>query len=167
MKKTLSLLLFSLFFICYSQNSVEISGRSNVASFKCINKNVPTIVLNDKTSAQNSEIVLAVKDFDCGSKLVNKEFQNTLDTKNFPFLNVTFINFTKTNVSNGKANAEVKLMNKKKTYQIDFTFKDKALCAAKTVKFSDFGITPPKKYGGLIYVYDNLNINFNLKTTNF
>ena len=53
-------------------------------------------------------------------------------------------------------------MNRVKTYTTDFTENGKTITAKQSVKFSDFGIIPPKKMGGMIVVKDELDLYFSL-----
>ena len=56
--------------------------------------------------------------------------------------------------------AEVKLMNKVKTYNVELTETGKFLTGKQQVKFSDFGIIPPKKMAGMVVVKDELDLFF-------
>lgn len=150
------------------ESNVEIIGKTNINTFKCSNGNINQVnfAINSKGNHQNlPEIILAVKDFDCHNKLMTKDFQAILNAANYPNLIIKFLNISKTTNNLYKANIEVNIINKKKTYSIDLVYGDKNIYGKKNVKFSDFGIQPPKKMGGLITVNDNLELVFNLKTT--
>lgn len=69
------------------------------------------------------------------------------------------ISFTKQKATYN-AQVEVKMMNQTKTYNIIFNVEKGKLIGSKTIKLSDFNITPPKKMGGMITVKDNLNLTF-------
>ena len=62
-----------------------------------------------------------------------------------------------------KAFVQVKMMNKVKKYFVDLTLKDSVLVGNKTLHFSEFDIVPPKKFGGMVSVKDDLNIAVSLK----
>ena len=53
-------------------------------------------------------------------------------------------------------------MNRVRNYTIELFENGNIITAKQTVKFSDFGITPPKKMGGMIVVKDELDLYFNL-----
>lgn len=54
-------------------------------------------------------------------------------------------------------------MNKVKKYFVDLTLKDSVLVGNKTLRFSEFDIVPPKKFGGMVSVKDDLNLAVSLK----
>ena len=94
---------------------------------------------------------------------MTNDFQNTLNADKYPFLAITFISMDKISENKFKACVQVKMMNKLKKYTIDFVLIDNKLIGAKTLFFSDFDIVPPKKFGGLVYVKDALDLSFSLK----
>ena len=79
-----------------------------------------------------------------------------------PQLQVSFGKFKKNTAGTYSSLAEVKLMNKVRNYTIELTENGNIITAKQVVKFSDFGITPPKKMGGMIVVKDELQLFFNL-----
>ncbi|MEZ7528230.1 MULTISPECIES: phage integrase SAM-like domain-containing protein [Cloacibacterium] len=50
-----------------------------------------------------------------------------------------------------------------KKYFVDLTLKDSVLVGNKTLRFSEFDIVPPKKFGGMVSVKDDLNLAVSLK----
>ena len=50
-----------------------------------------------------------------------------------------------------------------KKYSLDLVLKDSVLVGNKTLRFSDFDIVPPKKFGGMVSVKDDLNLAVSLK----
>jgi polyisoprenoid-binding protein YceI len=108
-------------------------------------------------------IVLKVNDFDCGNRMMTKDFQKILNAEKYPNMTIKFINFIK-NQTSYLAVVEVKMMNQSKRYNIEFEVENNKLIGRKNVKFSDFNITPPKKMGGMIVVKDDLDLTFSLAT---
>ena len=163
------LFLSSIFSFAQNKNSfVLIKGTTNVNTFKCTNDNFHqqsplTIDTPQKNKFSETTISLAVKDFDCKNKVMTNDFQNTLNADKYPFLAITFISMDKVSENKFKACIQVKMMNKLKKYTIDFVLIDNKLIGAKTLFFSDFDIVPPKKFGGLVYVKDALDLSFSLK----
>lgn len=159
-------LFFSLitFFANAQENFVKINGNTNVNSFQCINSKFR----NDGnpytfTEKNLPNIILKVNDFDCGHKIMTKDFQKILNAEKYPNMIIKFISFTK-NQNNFLAVVEVKMMNQSRRYNIEFEIENNKLIGRKNVKFSDFNITPPKKMGGMIIVKDDLDLTFSLAT---
>ena len=146
------------------ENYIQINGSTNVNTFKCLNNSLKTpggeYNFGDK---QLPNISLKVKDFDCKNKLMTSDFQKTLSADEYPMMNIKFLSIAKAN-NQYNALVEVKMMDKTKTYNIIFTEENGKLISKKNVKFSDFGIKPPKKMGGMIIVKDNLNLQFSLNS---
>ena len=146
------------------ENFVQINGSTNVKKFQCV---------NNKFKAENGvftfterklpNIILKVNDFDCGNKMMTKDFQKILNSEKYPDMTIKFINFTKTQKSYN-AIVEVRMMNQSKRYNVEFNVENNKMIGRKNVKFSDFNITPPKKMGGMIVVKDDLNLIFSLST---
>jgi len=158
-------LLFGFFTIMANaqDNFVKIQGSTNVSSFQCINskfKNESSYTFSEKSLPN---IILKVTDFDCGNKMMTKDFQKILNAEKYPNMIIRFINFTKTQ-KNFLAVVEVKMMNQSKRYNVEFAMENNRLTGRKNIKFSDFNITPPKKMGGMIVVKDDLELTFSLAT---
>lgn len=157
------LMIWGLQLINAQENFIQIIGNTNINSFKCINDSFKN---NEKYQLSNSQlpyINLKVNDFDCHNKTMTNDFQKTLSSDKFPNLIIRFLKVTKDN--NGyNAQIQVGMMDKTKTYQVNFTNEKEKLIGKKQVRFSDFGIKPPKKMGGMIVVKDELNLLFSLAT---
>ncbi|WP_027384353.1 YceI family protein [Epilithonimonas caeni] len=146
------------------ENFVKINGSTNVNKFQCVNnkfKNDGGVYTISEKNLPN--IVLKVADFDCGNRMMTKDFQKILNAEKYPNMTIKFINFVK-NQEGFNAIVEVKMMNQSKRYNIEFDIENNKLIGRKNVKFSDFNITPPKKMGGMIVVKDDLDLIFSLAT---
>ncbi|MDP9956377.1 NAD+--asparagine ADP-ribosyltransferase [Epilithonimonas hungarica] len=146
------------------ENFVKINGSTNVNKFQCVNnkfKNDGGVYTFSERNLPN--IVLKVADFDCGNRMMTKDFQKILNAEKYPNMTIKFINFIK-NQDGFNALVEVKMMNQSKRYNIEFDIENNKLIGRKNVKFSDFNITPPKKMGGMIVVKDDLDLIFSLAT---
>ena len=158
----LFLILFSATTIRAQENFVKINGSTNVNNFQCVNSKFKNGVYS--FSEKNlPNIILKVSDFDCGNKMMTKDFQKILNAEKYPEMVIKFINFTKTQNS-FLAVVEVKMMNQSRRYNVEFEIENNKMIGRKNVKFSDFNITPPKKMGGIIVVKDDLDLTFSLST---
>ena len=161
--------LYLLFGLCFlfsnaQENFVKINGSTNVNGFQCVNnkfKNDGSIYYFSEKNLPN--IILKVTDFDCGNKMMTKDFQKILNAEKYPEMTIKFIKFTKTQ-KNFIAVVEVKMMNQNRRYNVEFELENNKMIGRKNVKFSDFNIIPPKKMGGMIVVKDDLDLTFSLVT---
>ncbi|WP_082002108.1 YceI family protein [Chryseobacterium sp. JAH] len=158
------LFLFSTTMINAQENFVKINGSTNVSSFQFFN----TTFKNDRDSYSLSEknlpnIILKVSDFDCGNKMMIRDFRKMLNVEKYPEMTIRFLSLTK-DQKNLLAVIEVKIMNQTKKYHVDFIIQNNKLIGRKSLKFSDFNITPPKKMGGMIVVKDDLDLILSLVT---
>ena len=159
-------LLFGLctFFANAQENYVQINGSTNINNFRCVNNKFKSeIGLYNFSEKKLPYIILNVNDFDCGNKMMTRDFQKILNAEKYPEMTIRFINFTKTQKS-FLAVVEVEMMNQSKRYNVEFAIENKKLVGRKNVKFSDFKITPPKKMGGMIVVKDDLDLTLSLST---
>ena len=161
--------LYLLFGLCFlfsnaQENFVKINGSTNVNGFQCVNskfKNDGSVYSFSEKNLPN--IILKVTDFDCGNKMMTKDFQKILNAEKYPEMTIKFIKFIK-NQKNFIAVVEVKMMNQSRRYNVEFELENNKMVGRKNVKFSDFNITPPKKMGGMIVVKDDLDLTFSLAT---
>lgn len=146
-------------------SAIEIIGKTNVNTFKCINKDVGSININfNRINAQNlPEIIVPVKDFDCHNRIMTRDLQSTVKMEEFPNFRIKFLSLSQVSTGNYRANIEVRMMNRVKSYLVDFLLSSGTLYGKKGIKFSDFAISPPRRMGGMIVVNDNLNLSFSLK----
>lgn len=153
-------LVFSIFGKA-QENYFTIIGKTNVNTFKCIDKNFNTPLSFGNLSA--NKITLNVTDFNCKYDYITKDFRKTLSADKFPQIQINFGKFKKNANGTYTSLAEVKLMNKVKIYNIELTETGKFLTGKQQVKFSDFEIIPPKKMAGMIVVKDELDLYFSFQ----
>ena len=158
----LLLFLISIIKLSAQENFVKINGSTNVNTFQCINSKFKSESYS--FSEKNlPNIILKVTDFDCGNKMMTKDFQKILNAEKYPEMTIKFLNFTR-NQKKFLAVVEVKMMNQSRKYNVEFNLENNKMVGRKNVKFSDFNITPPKKMGGMVVVKDDLDLTFSLST---
>lgn len=149
-----------LFNNLFSQNQIVILGKTNINSFKCINDDFKGTI---NTDANRLPVLsLFVNNFDCRHRTMTSDFRKTLNAESFPRMEIKFLRFSKISQNQYNGLMEVKIMNKSNIYDATFTSNGNFLSANRKVKFSDFGITPPRKMGGTIVVRDDLDLSLNL-----
>lgn len=160
-------------------SSLEIHGTSNVTSFVCASayskgKDLITERLDPVTGKWeiHGEVFLDVKGFDCRNRVMNSDFQATLQAETYPEIKVEFVNLTEVNTIGSSRKAagyvEITLVGKTKRYPIisDLVLMDNynsILKGEQIFRFSDFGLEPPQKGFGLVKVRDEITVSFELK----
>jgi len=154
-----------------------IHGTTNLNSFTCCTTNFTcsdTIYLSETTEedlAVNGSINIAVEAFNCSNSGITKEFKKTLNQKQFPNLNIKLLSFkkeifSKLNKGIFQGKVEIQLAGVTKGFYVDYTCTESSLKnkfilkGFKVLKFSDFNIKAPEKFGGLLKTKEELTIQF-------
>ena len=105
--------------------------------------------------------------FDCGSRVINKDFMNLLKSEEYPKI-VLELKEIKKDLSTDcivHALIEIVIAGESKSYFIPVELKDDKIInvsGALNLNICDFNLEPPKKALGLIVVSDIIKINFDL-----
>lgn len=166
--------------------SLRVDGSTNINSFSCI---IPeyaepdTLICykslgKDPVVPMSGRLSLMIFYFDCHNAMMTNDLRKTLKAKEFPKLNINFLSLnkfpelksTQENIS-GLANIELAGITKKFEVSFKFSMDEQKiihLIGTRSINFSDFNLTPPRKLGGMIQAKDKLNVEFylNLKTVN-
>jgi hypothetical protein len=159
-------------------SSLEIHGTTNVNDFQCasgyFNGNDQLIQRWNTEMGERAisgDLFLEVNDFDCKNRVMNRDFQHTLKSEQYPVIKVRFLELKEANRhgQSGKASGwvEISMAGKKKKYPIlcDLIMLDdyyNLLKGSQVVRFSDFDLEPPQKGLGLVRVNDKLTVTFDL-----
>ncbi|MDO5616770.1 MAG: YceI family protein, partial [Cruoricaptor ignavus] len=163
MNQKLSILFLFISAIFLSQsNAVTILGKTNINTFRCTNSKFYSP--QDFQENKNQSIQLNVSDFDCNNRMMTSDFRKTLKSDTFPKMDIKFLKLEKKYNNNYVGIMEVKIMDKTKIYEVAILRENNHMRGSGKVRFSDFGIVPPKKLGGTIVVRDELDLSFVLKT---
>lgn len=164
-----------------SNSKLGVVGSTNVNTFNCdlnfedINSKIKAFYQKDgnKIKFQDAYLKLSNECFDCGSRLMNKDFLEMLDTKNHPYIILDLKEIAK----NPKRPEEVialvniSMAGHSNFYSIWLTTQQSNNLKASgclSLKLSDFDLEPPKKVMGLVVVEDaiDINLDLNIKTLN-
>lgn len=159
-------------------STLRVDGTTNVNKFSCLVKdyaNPDTLVFYQPENmpvALSGAVRLPVLSFDCMSAPMTEGLRKALNAKTFPRLSISFVSLNKypslkstEEVISGIVNIELAGNSKKiaVNYRI---FRDKQqvihLVGKQTIRFSEFGLTPPRKLGGMIKTDDQLDVEFHL-----
>ncbi len=162
--------------IVEKNSTLRVQGKSNVNSFTCtINEYAEkdTIVCLDDPSKQISlsgKIQMDVLSFNCHSNIITKDFRKTLKADEYPKMTIRFLSLQNMPVLWDKAEpikgwVEVELAGVIKRFELCYSFLRAAsgyiqLNGGRTFKFSDFKLSPPRKFAGLIKIKDDFDVNF-------
>ena len=158
-------------FLSIQGQRVTVSGQTSVGGFRCT---LETETEATKIALQGGSgsgaallyLTLPVKQFSCGNFLLNRDFQKTLKMEQYSHIRVEVLRLQPNgNHYMGKLDLTV-AGTKKKLDNIQFrnqTYKkSKVLRTQLTLKMSEFGLTPPSRFGGLVRVEEELVIEVDL-----
>lgn len=155
-------------------SQLSITGDTNINSFKCVfdtsylkePQSVSYIPGNSSLSFSGAVLTLATKGFDCGSRPINRDFNDLIKADKYPQLTLELNKVKLQSASKGIASVCITIAGKQKLYDIpvDITKGDVSNFRGKLkLDINDFGLTPPKKLFGIIIVKDDIEISFDLK----
>lgn len=111
---------------------------------------------------------VAVENFDCGGNGINRDFQKSLQSDQFPFIDIipSSLTIQPSELGYIETRVTIRLAGQEQDYQIPVTYtmaknleQKVHMGHAKVVlRMSDFGITPPSPFFGLIQVDDELRV---------
>lgn len=161
-----------------SNSSLNIEGRSNINEFFCeVTKYLVADTLEyvkNETTRQflfsNRCLTIDINDFDCHHRLITNDFRKTLKADQNRYLKIQFISldaFDTRNRQTVKGKVEIWLAGQVKCTTIDFTTSCTnngliQLNGIKTLLFSEFNLTPPRKLAGFIKIKEEIKVNFEL-----
>lgn len=158
--------------------SLKVGGSTNINKFTCVIANYykpDTLTFYEANGSEPLKISgllkLDVQNFDCYNPMMTKDLRKTLKAKEYPNLIIRFINLNR--YPDGNQTAAVKglvnieLAGVTKSFDVDYKFTHSSnnfltLVGTRNINFSDFGLTPPRKLGGMIQTNDKLSVEFNL-----
>ncbi len=161
--------------VMLNESKLSILGTSNVTDFECFYENDFQIDTLSHFLSIEKEIVrisgdtlkLTIDNFDCGKRGINRDFRKSLQSDEYPTIDISLINFKPSNELLEEVNVLISLAGTEKRYVLEFTsiYQDDGIIkieGERTLSMTDFNIDPPKALFGLIKVRDELTITFTL-----
>jgi len=158
--------------------TLKVDGTTNLNSFSCLATTDPlsdtiNIMMNsDSFILMKGNINLEIDGFDCHNSFMTSDLRKTLNATTYPVMKINFISLNrfpelKFLQESIKGWVNIELAGVTKKYEVNYKFsmdeqKTIHLIGDRSVNFSDFKLTPPKKLGGLIRTKDNLDVEFSL-----
>lgn len=159
-----------------------INGETNVNHFTCglkqINSSDPIIISSTWSEGtilfEGLMLKYQLTDFKCEIAAMNRDLQATLNADIFPnlFLKINDIQIHKDNTEIERlrvsSNVSITISGKEVDYEIQYgeviNYSESllSLSGEQTLKMTDFGITPPSKFFGMIQVTDELDVSFEI-----
>ena len=157
-------------------SSMVIKGKSNVNSFSChFNtdylkeyQRISHQKNNDLIHFKKAVLVLNAQGFDCGSRGINRDFQELLNIDEYPDITLELKN-AKTDKKKVSATIVIGIAGKQHEYKVAVTPSRGTQSHFKGslhLKLSDYELSQPKKLFGLIQVKDEIEIDFDIATIN-
>lgn len=155
-------------------SGLTITGDTNINKFTCVFdssflREPQAIGYSENGSVikfSNAKLKLHTKGFDCGSKPINRDFQELIKADEYPEIILELNKVNLKDSSSGIANICIRIAGKEKYYDVPVTIKAGEIAEFKgsmELNINDFGLEPPKKLFGIIVVKDDIRINFDLK----
>jgi len=156
-------------------SSISIAGSTNVNRFCCqVNEYTgpDTITLSSGGASFLGSLSVDIGNFNCNNRIMTGEFKKTLRYKEYPQLKIIFLSLEKmpaftASTESIKGCVEVELAGLRKKFEVSYSScrtdeGNVELIGNRVFGFSDFGLTPPRKMGGIIKVNDRLDVQFKL-----
>jgi hypothetical protein len=150
--------------------TVLIKGKTSLGRFSCAYENdkIDSVSLSTKTKVPSLlDINIPVASFDCGNRMLERDFNKTLNGDQYPIIEVKLDDVRK---KGGMFFGDFWVKLKEKTLKMDdipFTIHQSIdgiiLFSEIELSLAYFELTPPKKLFGLIKVHDDLKIEVRLK----
>ncbi|MEO6489746.1 MAG: hypothetical protein ABIO04_07400 [Ferruginibacter sp.] len=157
---------------------IRVQGRSNVNSFTC---NTSEYAKKDtifcyqgfsKSIKFTGEIQMDILSFNCHSSMITAGLRNTLKADKYPqmiirFISLQYMPFFQNKIEVIKGLVEVQLAGVVKRFELDYSFLQSGsdniqLNGRRSFRFSDFKLSPPQKFAGLIKIKDDFDVHFHL-----
>ncbi|MBN1599736.1 MAG: hypothetical protein JW894_15680 [Bacteroidales bacterium] len=165
-------------------SSLIITGFTNFGTFSCsydINILIDTLDIeitksdNGCLNFANLQLNLPVSNFSCGNVIMNKDFRNLLNYKEYPEIEWQILCIDISNLNNWnvlrsdtlQVNTIMKIAGEKQEYWIAVKVNKQddrlSFSGNLPVNIRDFKLEPPHKVFGLVNVYPTINIGFSIK----
>ena len=164
----------SLSVMVRSLSSLQIHGWTNINTFTCEQtyqsndfRKIQLYREGEEIVFQDAELVIPVVDFDCGHKIMTKDFQEILEAESNPFLRILLHSLT----GHGErqiADVSIRIAGRSRRYKMPVEIiqgNEMSMSGSgqRDVRFSEFNLEPPVKFMGMVKVKDELRISFNIR----
>lgn len=154
-------------------STLEIHGETNINNFTCEQTyqspdftQVELIQDGSEILFNQASLAIPVKEFDCGHKIMTRDFQEILEADRIPDL-VIRLNSVTSEHDVHVADVTIRIAGKARKYKIPLRVikhqEGMTGIGQRQVRFGEFGLEPPVKFMGMVKVKEELNISFTIR----
>jgi hypothetical protein len=159
-------------------SSLQVKGSTNVNKFGCEisaydRLDTLEVTENGNAVALTGSLQLSLQHFDCHNPVMTRDLRKTLKADQFPMLCINFLSLNKLPALSQKPVpitgwVDIELAGARKRVEVKYQISVDAqnvihLVGLREVSFSDFNLTPPSKFKGMVQTHQKLVISFHLK----
>ncbi|KAA3435936.1 YceI family protein [Rufibacter hautae] len=159
-------------------SSLQVNGSTNLSKFACgisSYDRLDTLGLtrNGSAMALTGSLQLNLQHFDCHNPVMTRDLRKTLKAGQYPMLCITFLSLNKLPTLSQKPAhitglVDIDLAGTRKRVEVRYQIWVDAqneihLVGLREVTFSDFNLTPPSKFKGMVQTHQKLMISFRLQ----
>ncbi|MDT8347308.1 MAG: YceI family protein [Flavobacteriaceae bacterium] len=159
----------NLFVKITKESYLSIKGKSNVNSFHCdyntymleqevfltYRKNANRILFDD------AKLELKNTGFDCGNKMMNKDFHKLLESEKYPNISFKLLEVIPHNeVFDARVAIQIAGVTNEYIFAVALNNSVECLDGLLCINITDFGLEPPKKLLGAVVVKEDIEVHF-------
>lgn len=150
-------------------STLEIKGSSNVNNFTCVfeMEDISTVSVDYNSQTKKFESALVqfpVASFDCGGRIINTDFKDLLQAKDYPRLSLRLVEIEPIEEDKALISLEFEIAGVKKLYKMPVSFAVmKGYYSSRghiELDIKDFGLKQPKKLFGMIVINNKIDVHF-------
>ena len=157
------------------ESKLFIKGDTNIKEFECVfdtgylqKENQIKYIIDEPKHIRfkNAVLSLNTQGFDCGSRAINKDFHELIQSEKYPqiLIELLEVRLQKPGSVNAVVNITIAGTRREHTFPVEFTEGNVTNISGNLLlDIKDFKLEPPKKLFGMIVVKDEIEINFDLK----
>ncbi len=160
------------------QSFMQITGSMNIGAFDCACGNEFRASSLHSMNGNGGEpvkmegsVVMDINSFNCNNRLYTSNFRKTLKADEYPLLTIHFLSLDRrpnasTMPDTVRGRVAVELAGVRRLFDLVYVFRSTGygyeMKGKRTFYFADFDIDTPAKFGGLVRVQDNFDVDFTL-----
>jgi len=151
------------YYLLVNSKEFHIEGSTSIGGFSCSYDllTTDTLFLNKESELSYR---IPVREFGCGNFFLNRDFRKTLKEKEYSDVIIT-ISDLKQREGDYFYTLNLNLAGVKKSFKdLNMIKEGKNLRGAMMLKFSDFDLVAPQKFGGTVKIKNEVKLSILLKT---